>query len=125
MEYILLSVVSFYLGWKICEAIMASSFREILKDLQVPEDRIIKLAENKGVKVEQPEGHNIELWVEEISGCYYAYEQEQNNFVTQAKTPEALLEQIIEHYPAGTKITMDKDRGGRLIQEAAKKLKIA
>ena len=123
MEYLLIVIASFYLGYKVCEAIMTLSFREILKDLQIPDERIKNLAQDKGVQTTESE--SIELWVEEIQGHYYAYESQKNHFVTQAKNPEDLLTQIIDYYPAGTKIVLDKDRGGRLIQDAAKKLKMA
>ena len=124
MDYLLLAVLAFYIGWKINEAWMARSFAEILKDLGVSPDRVHRLALDKGVEVDRDK-EAIELRIDSIEGQLLAYQVKDNRFITQATTGEQLLEQIVEHYPAGTKINVDKSQGGDIIQAAAQSLKKA
>ena len=121
MDYFLISLIAFYIGWKINEAWMARSFAQILKDLGVSPDRVHKLALDSGVEISPKEA--IELRIDTIEGQYLAYQVKDNRFITQATTGEQLLAQIIEHYPAGTKINVDKAQGGDIIQAAAASMK--
>ena len=122
MDYFLISLIAFYIGWKINEIWMARSFAEILKDLGVSPDRVHRLALDNGVEV-ATDKEAIELKIDSVEGQFLAYEVKDNRFITQATTGEQLLAQIIEHYPAGTKINVDKAQGGDIIQAAAASMK--
>jgi hypothetical protein len=122
MEYILTAVIAFAIGWKVNELIMAKTFADILKDLGVSSEQVQQLAETKGVEVDR-DSNVVELRIDTVDDQLLAYEIKNNRFITQATTGEALLSQIIEHYPAGTKINIDRSQGGDIIQKAAASLK--
>ena len=122
MEYLITAVIAFAIGWKVNEFLMARTFADILKDLGVSSERVQQLAEDKGVEVDR-EDNIVELRIDTVDDQLLAYEIKNNRFITQATTGEALLSQIIEHYPAGTKINIDRSQGGDIIQKAAASLK--
>jgi hypothetical protein len=128
MEYIIVASVAFYLGWKICETIQAMAFKQILEDLKVSDETMMKMARDAGVDVSKYEDAKsptitIELKVEQHGDQLYAYETEKDTFVAQSKSADDLLDRIMKKYPTGTKIVIDRDHGGDLVNDAVVNLK--
>jgi len=129
METVILIVLAFIIGWKINEIVMAASFKKILEDLKVPDSALADLARRNGIEIpeessaEKPKGPEINLRIEAVGGSLLAYELDQDSFVAQADDADQLLSRIIERFPVGTKITVQKEHGGDLITQAAERMK--
>lgn len=130
ITYFSVSIIAFYLGWKVNSYWMAMTFRKILEDLNITDRQLKDLADRNGIELpdsEDSEGiitNKVEIRVEIYQDQYYAYEEERDIFVAQAKSPEELLQRMIDKYPPGTSIRVDKTKGGDLITAAAAKLKV-
>lgn len=128
MEYLIVAALAFFVGWKISEILHVVSFKKILEDLGVNEDRLKKLAEkiNKDEdQVEakdQPEKTVINIKVEEVEGMLMAFELDQQQFIAQGKTSDELLERIMDRYPTNVRVVCDVNDGGNLITEAVNNL---
>lgn len=132
LNYLIVAIIAFYAGWRICSVWTLISVRRIFEELNITHDQLARLAEKNGIELpkedddgEEASYRKVEIKVEIYQDQYYAYEEEQDTFVAQAKTPEELLEKLIEKYPPGTSIRVDKEKGGDLITAAAAKLKEA
>lgn len=131
ITYFSVSIIAFYLGWKFNSYWMSMTFRKILEDLNITDHQLKDLAVRNGIQLPDSEDsedsitNKVEIRVEIYQDQYYAYEEEQDTFVAQAKSPEELLERLIDKYPPGTSIRVDKTKGGDLITAAAAKLKEA
>jgi len=126
METIVLVVLAFIVGWKLSEWITTTSFMKILDDLNVNTKDLEKLnkayAKSLGEEVEE-DVNVIEVKVEEHQGRLFAYESVKDTFLAYADNADDLLAKLIEHFPPGTRITIDKDQGGVLVQDAVNNLK--
>lgn len=131
LTYLIVAAAAFYAGWRICSFWTLMSVKRIFEELNITHDQLAKLAEKNGIELPSEEddeerGYNkVELRIEIYQDQYYAYEVEKDLFVAQAPSPEELLEKMIEKYPPGTSIRVDKEQGGDLITAAAAKLKEA
>jgi hypothetical protein len=129
METIIIVTIAFILGWKLNELLMAASFKKILEELKVSDSALRDLAQRNGIVVpeedaaEKPKGTEVELKIEEIQGKFFAYESAKDTFVAQGDDPDQLLTRIIDRFPAGTRITVLKEHGGEIIEQAAARLR--
>jgi hypothetical protein len=118
MEYIIVFAIGFALGWYLQSLIMAKAFHEILKDLNVPEDKIIALAKRDGADVSEFEDSAktvIELKVEQVGDRLMAYSAKDDFFVAQGDNAERLFEQILKLYPTNSRIEIVE--GGDLVMD--------
>ena len=128
-EIIILIAVAFWAGFKICEAWMMLTIRQILQDLGIKEQQLKDLANRKDIPLpmsnESDESHHVvNLKIEQIGPCYYAYSTNDDRFVAQSDSTDGLLERIIEQFPAGTRVVFDRANGGDLMKAAAERLKL-
>lgn len=132
MEYFIIAIIAFIVGWKISEIIHVISFKNILEDLKVNKDDLVKLQQRMirehGL---DPDKHAaavsdgktvIDIKVEEHQGQLFAYTVNQNQFIAQGQTSDELLERILDKYPTNVRVICDVAHGGELINEAAKRL---
>jgi len=130
METIIIMVIAFIVGWKLNELLMAVSFKKILEELKVTDNDLKTLAQKNGIEIpenaaEKSQGSEIHIRIEKINGSLLAYEVAKDSFVAQGDDPEMLLSRIIERFPAGTRITVLKEHGGDIIEQAAERMKKA
>jgi len=107
MEYIIVFVIAFALGWYLQSVIMAKAFHEILKDLEVPDEKILDLARRDGADVsefEEDAKTTIEVKVEQVGSQLMAYSAQDDAFIAQGEDAAALLDVILNKYPLGHKI---------------------
>lgn len=128
METVIIVAVAFWLGWKLNELLMISSFRRIMEELKISQSRLEELAKGIDTKItdkeEQPKGEEVEIKVEEVQGQLLAFEVTKDSFVAQGTTPDDLLSRIIERFPPGTRITVENGKGGDMIRAAAERMKV-
>jgi hypothetical protein len=132
LTYLIVAIISFYAGWRICSFWTLISVKRIFEELNITHAQLAELAEKNGIELPKADDEDgeaifrkVEIRVEIYEDQYYAYEVEQDTFVAQARSPEELLERMIDKYPPGTSIRVDKEKGGDLITAAAAKLKEA
>ena len=107
MEYIIVFVIGFALGWYLQSVIMARAFHEILKDLEVPDEKILELAKRDGADVSEYEEDaktTIEVKVEQVGDRLMAYSAKDSAFIAQGADAAALIEVILNKYPIGHKV---------------------
>jgi hypothetical protein len=133
LTYLIVAIIAFYAGWRISTTWTLISVKRIFEELNITQAQLAKLAEKNGIELpkasdgasEETSYRKVEIKVEIYEDQYYAYEVEKDTFVAQARSPEELLEKMIDKYPPGTSIRVDKEKGGDLITAAAAKLKEA
>jgi hypothetical protein len=124
MEYIIVFVIGFALGWFLQSWIGAKAFYEILKDLDVPEDKIIALAKREGADVaefEEDAKTVIEVKVEQVGDRLMAYGAKDSAFIAQGEDAASLLEVVLKKYPVGH--TVQIVEGGELVKDHLEFLK--
>ena len=107
MEYIIVFVIGFALGWFLQSWIMAKAFHEILKDLEVPDDKILALAKRDGADVAEYEDSAktvVEVKVEQVGDRLMAYSAKDDAFIAQGEDAERLIEVILNRYPEGHQV---------------------
>jgi hypothetical protein len=107
MEYVIVFGIGFALGWFLQSWIMARAFHEILKDLDVPDEKILDLARRDGADVseyEETAKTTIEVKVEQVGDRLMAYSAQDDAFIAQGEDAAALLEVVLNRYPVGHKV---------------------
>jgi hypothetical protein len=130
MEYLILAVFSFYIGYKVAELVSVASFKKILEDLDVKEDQLRELVKKNGIELEDDSDSEsakdqrtvVEIKVEEVHGCLYAYEAVKDTFIAQGRDGDELVQRLLQALPVNTRIICDRDNGGDLITNAVEKL---
>jgi hypothetical protein len=141
MEYFIVFVIGFALGWYLQSWLGAQAFYNILKDLDVPEDKIMKLAEKEGVDVARSldalkdvdestviDAVNkgiltlvIEIKVESVEGRLMAYRADDELYLAQGNTAEELVQAVLAKYPTNSRVEIVE--GGELVRDYVDSLK--
>ncbi len=141
MEYIIVFVIGFALGWYLQSWLGAQAFYNILKDLDVPEDKIMKLAEKEGVDVARSldalkdvdestviDAVNkgiltlvIPIKVESVEGRLLAYRADDDLYLAQGNTAEELVQAVLAKYPTNSRVEIVE--GGDLVRDYVDSLK--
>lgn len=116
MDYILIAVLAFGLGWWLSSLFSAAAFRSIMNDMGITDQQLLRQVQ----KTEPPKPTEVEIEVEEINGCYYAFRVNDRGFLAQGQTTDELLDRLISAVPTGTRIICDRDRGGLNLEKALK-----
>lgn len=132
MEYIDLIIVAcaaFYAGWRGATWIHVMSFKALLEDLDIGSKELREMARKNNIQLPDDDEDettittNVEVKVEQHQGQLYCFEIENDRFVTQAASPEELIEKLFAAYPKGTKINCEETNGGELLKSAIEKMK--
>jgi uncharacterized protein YneF (UPF0154 family) len=120
IETILLLAVGFYIGYKVNDYINAHMFKDVIKDLNITESQIKQLAAKNGIELEEPQSDvpEVEVKVEQHSGCYYAYSVNDNEFMGQGTTPQELLQAIKLRFKQ-IRIIVREENGGAIFNQNA------
>ena len=129
METIILIVLGFVVGWKISEWITTASFMKILNDLDVGTDALEKLNKQYsgelGESTEEAAEKIVNVKVEQHSSRLYAYDLHTDEFLVHADTAEELVTALSQRYDGNTRVLIEKDQGGQLVESAVKAFKPA
>lgn len=131
METVILILFGFIVGWKLSEWLTTASFMKILEDLGVGEDQLSKLnkqyAKNLGMEepAEETAENIVNVKIEQHSGRLYAYELHTDEFLVHADTAEEIVTALSQRYDGNTRILIEKDQGGQLVESAVKDFKPA
>jgi hypothetical protein len=132
METIILIVLGFIVGWKLSEWITTASFMKILDDLGVSNDQLSKLndqyAANLGIDekpAEEAAEKIVNVKIEQHGNRLYAYDLHTDEFLVYADTAEELITALSQRYDGNTRVLIEKDQGGQLVESAVKDFKPA
>jgi hypothetical protein len=134
MEYFIIAVLAFIIGYKVSEIFHVISFKKILEDLGVDGQQLKKLhnrlAEEHGL-APYPENSAaaansgktvIEIKIEQVQGQLFAYDLIKESFIAQGRDGDELLQRILDKYPTNVRVICDVANGGKLINDAAERL---
>ena len=112
-----------FIGFQYAARQSGRALHTMLDEFGVTEKQLLAKAEELGIDtsdyVREEDSNTVELTVERVQGRYYAYRYETDEFVAQADTPEALLEQLITILPKNTRVNIDIERGGKYFKNCA------
>lgn len=123
MEYIIAAIVGFYIGWKLSSIWSQITFSEILKDLNISEKQLRKLAEEKGFTLDgeepapeaEPHLEEIEVKIEQHQGQLYAFRVDNDQFLGQGASREDLIKRIAESMN-DVKLIIREENGAALMK---------
>lgn len=126
MEYIIVGVVAFIVGWRLSHHTSALLFSKILEELGVTEkqlDALIKKAGNKEESSATPEEieeellEEIEVKIESHQGQLYAFRVEDDKFLGQGADRESLVKRLAESM-TGVRLIIREENGAQHLKEA-------
>ncbi len=120
IETLLLLAAGFYIGYKVNDFINAHMFKDIIKDLNITESQMKQLAAKNGIEIKEPEQEipEVEVKIEQHSGCYYAFRVTDDEFMAQGTTPQELLQAIKTRFKE-IRVIVREENGGHIFNQNA------
>jgi hypothetical protein len=123
MEYIIVFIIGFALGWFLQSWVGAKAFYQILKDLDVPDDKIMALAEKDGVDTSKysteeaaADKNTVGINVEKHGNRLYAYRSSDNEFLAYADSPEELFKEVLRKFQI-EKVHISVEQGAEHVRD--------
>lgn len=114
LRYVLIFALGGVIGYKLSQAYMLMSFRQILDELGITDRQMQQLAEDNGVEVadsgETPGLTPVEIFIEQHHGQLFAYRLADGVFLGQAADGPALVQRLTENL-SNVRVIVDKDHG--------------
>jgi len=128
LEFALGMIIGAIVGWKVSEWMHMGTLIMMLKEFKITDDQIRKVLEKEGVILDSesttleptPKKTVIDIKVEKHGEQFYAFEVNEDRFLGQGPTVEALAQQILNKVPKGTEIQCDVKNGGEYFTLEAK-----
>lgn len=120
MEYIIIAVISFVVGWKLSQTWHLFTFRSILEDLNVSNTDLKRLAEQKGVEldVKEPEPGSdlpvLEVRIEQTDLGLFAYRKDNSLYLARGENREELMANLVNNL-TNVRVVIAKEDGAELI----------
>ena len=127
MEYFIVGIFAFVLGWKLGMEVHARIFAKMLEELGVTEKDLDGLIKNR--KKEQGEEpvsqeeieeellEEIPVKIEQHQGQLYAFRVDNDAFLGQGADRESLIKRLTETMN-GVRLTISEENGSKYIKEA-------
>ena len=128
IETLILIILAFAVGWRlgswITTQLLSQSFREILKDLGVKNEQLIKLARDVGVEIPAVNASTesgaaltpVEITLEQHQGVIYAYRKDNQQFLGQGTDRQGLIDSISKRM-TDVRLIIDQQDGADLLQK--------
>ena len=128
IEISILVVVAFAFGWYIGSTVttylLSLSFRQILNDLGVKNEQLIKLAQDidpdfPAVNANAADGNTLtplEITLEQHQGVIYAYRKDNQQFLGQGTDQAGLIDSISKRM-TDVRLIIDQQDGADLLQK--------
>ena len=120
IEIFLITVVSFYAGWKICQVWYLLTIRQMLQDLKISDSQLRRLAKEKGIDLSEEEPENtsdlpvLEVRVEQTDLGLFAYRKRDSLFLARGKDREELMKNLVNNL-TNVRVVIAKEDGAELI----------
>jgi hypothetical protein len=128
METLILVVIAFVFGWyagsQITTYLLSLSFRQILNDLGVKDQQLLKLAQDidpdfSAVNASTDSGDSLtplEITLEQHQGVLYAYRKDNSQFLGQGTDQTTLVNSISKRMD-NVRLIIDQQDGADLLQK--------
>ena len=128
METLILVVIAFVFGWyagsQITTYLLSLSFRQILNDLGVKDQQLLKLAQDidpdfSAVNASTDSGDSLtplEITLEQHQGVLYAYRKDNQQFLGQGTDREGLIDSISKRMD-NVRLIIDSADGADLLRK--------
>ena len=127
MEYFIVGIFAFVVGWKLGMEVHARIFAKMLEELGVTEEDLDGLIKNlKKEQGEEPVSQEeieeelleeIPVKIEQHQGQLYAFRVDNDAFLGQGVDRESLIKRLTETMN-GVRLTISEENGSRYIKEA-------
>ena len=121
MELIIIAVLAFAVGWKLCQLLHTQAMMHLLKELGIKESDLRKLANKHGVMLpEQPSVEaaddltEIHIKVEQHGSEIYAFRADNDQFLGQGQDRDSLISHISKRM---VNVRLIVDEGNDLLQK--------
>ena len=124
LDIIILLAIGFFVGWKASEIIHVLSFRRIMRDLGINDDRLRQFARDQGLEVPEPKvseedqaqgiRETMHIRIEQHQGQIYAFRVDTEQFLGQGSDRDDLVRRIAERFRG---VRMIIDEGADLLQK--------
>lgn len=116
IELFLIFVLGVFLGWVSSNAWNRWLFEELLTRLNISDRDLINLTNELETEEAQEGDHlpELEIRVEQVNGCLFAYSVEDDRFIAQGKDREQLLENLV-HNLNQVRVICHDDQGAHYI----------
>jgi len=99
IELLIVFAVGYWLGHRMATVIHIMSFKKILDELGIKRDDMLRLAERNGLDLpeeQQPKStaEIVDVKLEQHQGQIYAFRKDNDQFLGQGSTAEALIERL-------------------------------
>lgn len=122
MEYLIVAVIAFWVGWKLSAGLQRMTFGHILKELGVKEGDLEKIKrrhmiidDEEPAPEEEPYLEEIEVKIEQHQGQLYAFRLDNDQFIGQGATREDLVKRIAEQM-SDVKLIIREENGAALMK---------
>jgi len=124
IDIIVLLALGFVIGYKVSEIVHLISFRRIMRDLNITEQQLIKVARDNGIDVPDDRSEEdrelgiretIHIKIEQHGSQIYAYKSDTDEFLGQGTDPDDLVNGIARRFKG---IRMIVDEGKDLLQKS-------
>ena len=120
MDYFIVAVVAFYIGWKLSEKLMWFTFGKMMREAGVSNkdlDQFINhWAPSLRQEVKAADEAQIEVRLEQHNQTLYAYRKDNEEFLGQGRDQDELFKRIAERFQ-DVKFVIRKDDGADLLQK--------
>ena len=125
MEYFIVGIFAFVVGWKLGMEVHARIFAKMLEELGITEkdlDQLLKKAQGEESEASQEEIEEelleeIPVKIEQHQGQLYAFRVDNDAFLGQGVDRESLIKRLTETMN-GVRLTISEENGSRYIKEA-------
>ena len=121
MEYALIAILAFIVGFRIAEALHQMAFRKIMEELGIKESQLRELARKNGLKLEDekeskdPELELIEVKLEQHQGQIYAFRTDTDQFLGQGVDRDSLIAHLKQRL-TNVRLVISEENGANLIK---------
>lgn len=119
MDYFIVAIIAFYLGWKLSEKLMWFTFGKMMREAGVSNKDLDQFINHwapslrKEAEEEQPQ---IEVRLEQHNQTLYAYRKDNEEFLGQGADQDELFKRIADRFQ-NVKFVIRKDDGAELLQK--------
>jgi hypothetical protein len=125
MEYIIIAIIAFYIGYRVSQFIHVLTFNRILEDLGVSTEQIQEAARKAGLEelAEEQTGNSdagevtltpIEIKIEQHGNNLYAYRLDNDQFLGQGTDREQLIQRLTENLTNVRLIISEENGAGHI-----------
>lgn len=120
MDYLIIAVVAFYLGYKLNEKIMWFTFGKMMREAGITNKELDKFighwAPELKREIDAEEDTQVEIRLEQHNQTLYAYRKDNEEFLGQGPNQEELFQTIADRFK-NVKFVLRQGDGAELLQK--------